>query len=88
MEVPARWTSLCPSTTSSQSVTAIGTTLMRNANRHDRKSTDSPPSSGPAIIATLVMPVQMPIALPWAAPRKFEVMSASELGTSSAPAMP
>ena len=43
---------------------------------------------GPAIIAPEVSPVQVPIALACAAPRKLEVIRASEDGTSIAPATP
>ena len=66
----------------------MGTTLMRNAHRHDSRSTNRPPITGPAIIAVVVPAVQMPIARLCAAPRKFDVMSASELGTRKAAAAP
>ena len=39
-------------------------------------------------IAVVVIAVHMPIARPWAAPRKVEVISASELGTRNAAAAP
>ena len=61
---------------------------MRNASRHDTRSTNRPPTSGPTIIADVVIAVQMPIARLCAGPVKFEVMSASELGTRNAPAAP
>ncbi len=38
--------------------------------------------------AALVNAVHCPIAFAWAAPRKFDMMMASELGTRSAPPMP
>ncbi len=69
-------------------MTPIGRTLTRKTSRHDRVSTKIPPISGPASMATVVAPVQMPIARACAGPRNVEVMRASELGTSRAPATP
>ena len=69
-------------------MTTIGTTLIKNAKRHEAKSTNIPPISGPATSAIVVIAVQMPMARALAAPRNVDMMSASELGTSSAPAMP
>ena len=66
----------------------MGSTLTRNTNRQESVSTKTPPMRGPAIIATVVAPVQMPIARAWAGPRKVDVISARELGTSNAPATP
>jgi hypothetical protein len=43
---------------------------------------------GPARNAVLVQAVHDPIAFAWAGPENVERMSASELGTRSAPAMP
>ncbi len=62
---------------------------MTNTQRQPRTlSTITPPRIGPARNAMVVPAVHWPIALDRATPEKFDVMSASELGTRSAPAMP
>ena len=49
---------------SSQTVIAIGTTLIAKTSRHDSRSTNSPPISGPTMKAALVQAVHWPIAFP------------------------
>ena len=72
----------------STSVTAMGMTLMTNTHRQLARSVSTPPMRGPARKAADVHAVQMPIAFACVAPRWVLMMSASELGTSSAPATP
>ena len=61
---------------------------MRKTKRHESRSTNRPPMSGPAIMAPVVIAVQRPIARPCAGPRNVDVIRASELGTRNAPAAP
>ena len=70
------------------SVAAMGKTLITNTHRQPIVSTMIPPRVGPARNATVVPAVQRPMARPRATPSKLEVINASELGTSSAPAIP
>lgn len=67
---------------------AMGTLLTAKIQLHDATDKTKPPGTGPAIVATLSKKVHGPIALPCDAPVKAEIMSASELGTSSAPPKP
>ena len=73
---------------STASVAATGTTLMAKTHLHEPASTSAPPASGPSTKEMPVHAVQVPMAFPWAGPSKLAMMSASELGTSSAPATP
>jgi hypothetical protein len=62
--------------------------LIQNASRHETRSTSTPPKSGPTRNAAVVHAVHRPIARPCSSCGNVEMMSASELGTSSAPAAP
>ena len=61
---------------------------MRNATRHDKVSTSAPPMTGPRMVVAADAPAQRPNARPCASPVNVAVRSASEPGTSSAPAAP
>src|SRR5882724_9870698 len=67
---------------------AMGRTFIANIQRQEALSTSRPPTNGPRMNEIPVQAVQLPIALPWAGPEKVEMISANELGTRSAPAMP
>ncbi|CPU67391.1 Uncharacterised protein [Mycobacteroides abscessus] len=73
---------------SSHSVTATGSTLIQKTQRHEIASMRMPPSSGPTSDAVLVHAVQEPIARACRSPSNVEMIMASELGTSRAPATP
>ena len=77
-----------PNACMSTRTTAIGTTLIQNAARHERRSTSTPPNSGPIRNALVVHAVHRPIARPCSDLGNVAMMSASELGTSRAPAPP
>src|SRR6266852_9815316 len=63
-------------------------TLMRNATRHDNVSTSAPPMNGPRMVVAADAPAHRPNARPCASPVNVAVKSASDPGTSSAPAAP
>jgi len=63
-------------------------TLMRNAARHEMPSTRMPPTNGPRIVVAADAAAQRPNARPCASPLNVTVRSASEPGTSRAPATP
>ena len=58
-----RSSSARPAAASATTTTASGT-LMMKIQRHDTYSTSTPPSGGPATVATAVSDVQRPIARP------------------------
>jgi hypothetical protein len=70
------------------SVTSTNGTLMAKIQRHDAWSTSKPPPNGPSTVAMPAHAVHVPIAAPRSSAGKTAVMTASEEGTSSAPAMP
>ncbi len=72
----------------SQSVIATGITLIAKIQRQDALSIRKPPASGPITVATPVHAVHEPMAAPRSAGGNVWMISASVLGTSSAPAMP
>ena len=67
---------------------AAGKTLTKKMTRHESKSTDTPPIRGATMAAALVHADHLPMAAPCAALSKWLTISASELGTRSAPATP
>ena len=69
-------------------MTAAGTTLSAKIQRHDAWSTSTPPISGPTTVEMPVQAVHDPIAAPRSSGGNVATISASVLGTSSAPAMP
>ena len=69
-------------------MTATGIGLIRKIQRHDATCTSTPPPSGPITVATPVHAVQVPIAAARSPSPNVSMISASELGTSSAPATP
>ena len=72
----------------SASVATTNGTLIPKIQRHDALSTSRPPPSGPITIAMPAHAVHDPIAAPRSSAGNVEVMTASEAGTSSAPATP
>ena len=88
-------TSTCPgvrvssgSRESSHSVISTGMTLMAKIHRHEVAWTSAPPPSGPMTVATPVYAVHVPIAAGRSSASNVSMISASVLGTSSAPAIP
>src|SRR5947209_4578317 len=69
-------------------VMAIGNIFMAKIQRQEALSTNTPPTRGPRMKEIPVQAVQVPIALPCGDPEKAEIIMASELGTSKAPAIP
>ncbi len=67
---------------------AASGTFTRNTMRHEATASSSPPASGPSTPAIAPHAVQLPIAGPRSASGKVFTITASELGTSSAPATP
>ena len=67
---------------------ATGIGLIRKIQRHDAACTSRPPPSGPITVATPVHAVQVPIAAARSPSPNVSRISASELGTSRAPATP
>ena len=65
-----------------------GTTLTRNTQRHEATVTSAPPPSGPITVAIPVHAVHVPIAIARSCSANVSMISASVLGTSSAPATP
>src|SRR5258705_5230069 len=63
-------------------------TLIRNATRQDTASTSAPPRNGPRIVVAADAPAQSPNARPCASPLNVAVRSATDPGTSNAPAAP
>ena len=61
---------------------------MKKTERQEIESTRRPPTTGPRIAAAAEAPAQIPKARPCSSPSKLAVSSASEPGTSSAPAAP
>src|SRR5436305_14575240 len=72
----------------STSVAMIRGTLIAKIHRHDALSTIQPPASGPTIAAIPPHAVHVPIAAPRWRGANVATITASELGTSSAPARP
>ena len=66
----------------------ISGTLTRKAARQEMESTRKPPTTGPRIVVAPDAPAQMPKARPCSSPLKLAVSSASDPGTSRAPAAP
>ena len=62
--------------------------LMRKIQRQDASTSSSPPASGPSTPKIAPHAVQLPIAAPRSDAEKVFTITASELGTSSAPAIP
>ena len=62
--------------------------LMMNSHRHEPIASSSPPASGPSTPAIAPHAVQLPIAPPRSSGGNVFTITASELGTSSAPATP
>ena len=62
--------------------------LIRNIQRQDAIASSSPPASGPSTAAIAPQAVQVPIAAPRSSSANVLTITASELGTSSAPATP
>ena len=85
---PFGWCSSGSSIRRRTSVAAIGSTLMAKTQRQEATDTRNPPSTGPNTAEVPLQAVQVPIARPAASPRKLDMISASELGTRSAPKMP
>ena len=83
-----RFGSSRPNARISTSTTAMGRRLIQNAARQETRSTSMPPKSGPIRNALVVHAVHRPIARPCSDFGNVATMSASELGTSSAPAAP
>ena len=73
---------------SSNSVIATGTRLIAKIHRHDANWIRAPPPSGPITVATPVHAVHVPIAAARSSSPNVSMISASVLGTSSAPAIP
>ena len=61
---------------------------MTNSHRQDPIASSSPPASGPSTPAIAPQAVQLPIAAPRSDSGNVFTITASELGTSSAPATP
>src|SRR3954451_14693973 len=72
----------------SASVASTNGTLIPKIQRQVAWSTSRPPPSGPITIAMPAQAVHVPIAAPRSSAGKVAVMTASEDGTSSAPAIP
>ncbi len=62
--------------------------LIRKIKRQEPIARSSPPASGPSTPAIAPQAVQLPIALPRSDSENVLTITASELGTSSAPATP
>ena len=69
-------------------MTATNGRLSAKIQRHDNRSTTTPPASGPMIEAIPPHAVQAPIAPPRAFGAKPATMIASDAGVMSAPAAP
>ncbi len=63
-------------------------TLITKIHRHEPTDNSSPPASGPSAVAIAPHAVQVPIAAPRSSGPNVLTITASELGTSSAPAIP
>ena len=63
-------------------------TLIRKTARHETASTRMPPTNGPRMVVAPEPAAHTPNARPCSSPSKVDVISASEPGTSSAPAAP
>ncbi len=63
-------------------------TFIKKIQRHEASANSSPPASGPSTPAMPPHAVQLPIAPPRSDSGKVLTITASELGTSSAPATP
>ncbi len=62
--------------------------LIRKIQRQETVSSSSPPTSGPTTVAMPLHAVQLPIAAERSDSEKTPTITASALGTSSAPATP
>src|SRR5664279_6573602 len=67
---------------------AASGTLITKIQRHDAIASSSPPASGPSTPAIAPHAVHVPIAPPRSDAGNVLTITASELGTSSAPAIP
>ena len=67
---------------------ASGTMFTPKTHRQFNASTRTPPKSGPMTNAVPVQAVQVPMARAWAAPEKWALIIASELGTRNAAPTP
>ena len=72
----------------SASVASTNGTLMAKIQRQDALSTSRPPPSGPITIAMPAHAVHVPIAAPRSSAGNVALMTDSEEGTSTAPAIP
>ena len=69
-------------------MTITNGTLIRKIQRHDAASIKAPPPSGPITVEMPLHAVQVPIAPPRSSGGNVDMMIASVLGMSSAPATP
>ncbi len=75
-------------TTISPTHTTTKGRLMRKIHRHEATPSSTPPPSGPSAVAIAPNAVHVPIAAPRSDSANVATITASELGTSSAPATP
>ena len=83
----ARGAAACAAATASRVAAAIGT-LMRKMSRQLETPMSQPPSSGPMTKEMPLHAVHVPIAAPRSGPENVDVITASDAGVRSAPAMP
>ena len=72
----------------SASVIATSGRLIRKIQRQEATPRSQPPKSGPTTVETPLHAVHVPIAAPRSSPSNVAAITASELGVSSAPAIP